>query len=202
MLKVSYRKSLCLIAVLVFGVSQAASAALIGLAPQDPLVSFNLTGTTSYDGAGALAVSATAFPPGGVEPISISLTLDSAGNLVGPGTLTIGGGSVLSASVVDFGFQDPPQASAVTFDLLLADATGSLVDPGGIYAASDTLGVVFTSALDPGSQFVGFDTGFDGAAVGRLGVVNTASVVPEPSAALMTAVALVFVQMRARSRRR
>ena len=208
---------LCVVAVL-FSPVQGAYAALLGLAEELPIITFNDTGEVDYTASSGAFEVFGAVPQlitvptltdpffdtysfAGTSAFSISATMDPSGN-VGAGSLTISGdvtidgtlysGTLLTASAVDFGFQDSGDTASV-FDFLFNNLGGELA---GFYAGSDLY--VRVNSLE-GSNFVDFTNDFVGSAAGISAATTSlgsgVAAAPTPSALLLGALGLSLVHL-------
>jgi hypothetical protein len=163
------------VAVLPAVLSTTVVADLLGVAPGQPLFNYDSGGTTVFDAAnGALNVNATPldytqvggtpltiFPLATAPAVTLSISLDSACNLVGgdPGgnDLTVAGdidlapqdfvpeysGTLLTGEIVEFGVAPGSTATAAQFDARFAVTGGALV-AAGEYALGGQLGMTLT----------------------------------------------------------
>jgi len=176
------------------------SAALLGNSLTFPLISFDNGGLTNYDATtGAFGVNANpiairftpASPPifitptaGAGEFLTIGITVDNAGNLVGGtagddlsvfGFIDVDndgnpdiGGSLLTGEVTGFGYQNNGPTDLYDFTF---QATGGALVQAGLFN-----GPIGLSMQSEHSTFAGsFEESFGGKAKGTLGVI------PEPT---------------------
>lgn len=178
------------------------------------------SGTTGFDAAtGVLSVLAdpTAIqldpldapslitPNGGIERLALSVVVDALGGLVGgvagddlvlEGRTTLYGlgtfnGVLLTAEVLDFGFQNGPGGTTDYFDFRF-QVTGGLL--AFLFAGADAY-VLLTSEAS------GFGGGFGGDfAGGARGNIKLTPVIPEPASALLIALGLSGLAFTGRPR--
>jgi hypothetical protein len=150
----------------------------------------------------AMGVALTFKYLGGTEMIgsgstAITALFDTAGNIAGPGELTIFGslglvpgpaGDLLTGSLVEFGFHD---TTGQPFEFIFEATGGSLVDYyGGAGAPISTI-----LSAGSGLNFSGFNNAFNNNAFA--GFANSAipepptDPIPEPSTALLLALGLL-----------
>lgn len=219
---------LLIVVVLLGSYANPAAASLLGVELDLPFILFNNTGATNYTAGSDLfsleaspiairesAALAPVFitPAGGVELVAVNIRVDDSGTLLGgvPGndllvsgevTLSDGSflsGSLLTAEITDFGFNDPGGTTDL-FDFLF-DVTGGLLADlfGGISA---DIGVTLTSEQ---SSFGGsFIADFDGAAKGNIGrglAPPDFETVPEPDPLVLFSMALAGIAFARRKLR-
>ncbi len=209
-------KRTLLVSLLLIFVAGPAQAALIGLTLEEPLISYDSGGTTSYDAAtDTFTVDASSFgvlvggAPWQIDngTFDISILVDDTGSLVGgvPGDdLSITGdveivslgldlsGVLLTGEILDFGFEDQ-QGVSDSFDFLFAATGGAFVAEGLI--STGLVGVELTSE---NSSFGGsFAVNFGGEAKGTAGAV-----IPEPSGFIVFGIGAMVVGGAAVTRRR
>jgi hypothetical protein len=205
---VSYRTMALqlLIAVMALALPVASGASsLLGVQESldGTLIDFDSGGMVDYKvGTGIFTVDATVLPPSvGIEscvvncggPLRLEIELDQTGALVdGLNAVTVlspSGTTLLTADVTAFGYL-AGQASTDQFDFLLDVTGGTAASEFG-----DSVGMFTVVDSTCTNCFTGdFAADFDGMpAKGGIG-----NVVPEPSAALLSAIVLGFVGLRAR----
>jgi hypothetical protein len=199
--------------VLGLGVATPASATLLNLPIQHPLLSFDNGGTLAYD-ADANALSVDAFPialqlsPGAAplfitpivgdgESFEIDATVDETGAASGGSLLVTGriedlgdlSGDLLLGDVIDFGFQENGATDLFEFAI---EVTGGLLVDEGVYALRDTVVVKLQSERSTFND--SFESDFRGGAKGTLGNV------PEPGSMLLLAAGIYGLTLYGRRR--
>ena len=185
---------LAIIASLSLGAANTAKAELITLpALSFPLVTFDNTGTTTFDpNTGILKTEALPIaglfsastpprfinPVSGSESVSINIEVDSSGNLIGGvagddlliiGEITDGDGNVysgtlLTAEVLEFGFQDDGNNDLYNYTFSVT---------GGALAAHYPMGSIGISITSENSTFTDFTSAFEGGSKGTFGGIPT-----------------------------
>jgi hypothetical protein len=201
-------KRMLLVSLFLIFVAGPAQAALIGLTLEEPLISYDNLGMTSYDAttdvfsvdASSLSILLGGPPP---SPISngtfdISIEVDDTGSLVGgvPGddlsiTGDIGAGLVvlLTGEILEFGFEEAGVTDS--FDFLFAVTGGAL---SGLIST----GWVGVELFSEDSTFTGsFAVPFEGGAKGIAGAV-----IPEPTGFIVFGIGAMVAGGAAVTRRR
>jgi hypothetical protein len=144
-------------------------------------------------------------PNGGIERLALSVVVDALGNLVGgvggddlvlQGRTTLFGfgtfsGVLLTAEVLDFGFQNGPGATTDYFDFRFR-VTGGLLS--FLFAGADAYVLLTSEASNFGGGFGGDFAG------GARGNVKLTTVIPEPASALLIAAGLAGLACAGRRR--
>jgi hypothetical protein len=197
---------------LVAGLTGSANAALIGLdlleAP-DVFSGFTDVQYTALSDEFLVTGESLSYDPDGIgapETIAngsfdITATVDDAG-LASAGSIIIGGDipglgvigpDLLTGSLVDFGFEDPP--GGAIFEFLFEVTGGDLApDYGGAGALFGVILDINSNVFD-GTWLSDFET------TGGAGVADTAPLVPAPSVLALAALAPLAVRRRRRTTR-